>query len=76
MAGDDLADEEEAGTDSLTWYELKKANRIVSFDWEKYDQANVVYHPAQMSGDEIRLGRPRRPPSAPVVPLVPFHVDG
>ena len=24
---------------TLTWYELKKANRIVSFDWEKYDQA-------------------------------------
>src|SRR5262249_8325548 len=25
---------------TLTWYELKKANRIVSFDWTKYDQAN------------------------------------
>ena len=41
---------------TLTWYEMKKANRIVSYDWEKYDQGNVVYRPAQMSGDELRLG--------------------
>jgi hypothetical protein len=36
---------------------MKKADRIVSFDWTKYDQANVVYRPAQMSGDELRLGQ-------------------
>jgi radical SAM superfamily enzyme YgiQ (UPF0313 family) len=42
---------------TLTWYEMKKANRIVSYDWEKYDQANVVYRPARMSGDELRLGQ-------------------
>src|SRR5260370_30852054 len=42
---------------TLTWYELKKANRIVSFDWVKYDQANVVYRPAQMTGDQLRLGQ-------------------
>src|SRR6476620_513514 len=42
---------------TLTWYELRKAGRIVSFDWEKYDQANVVYRPARMSGDELRLGQ-------------------
>ena len=42
---------------TLTWYELKKANRIVSFDWTKYDQANVVYRPAQMTGDQLRLGQ-------------------
>ena len=41
---------------TLTWYEMKKANRIVSFDWEKYDQGNVVYTPAQMTGEELRLG--------------------
>jgi radical SAM superfamily enzyme YgiQ (UPF0313 family) len=41
---------------TLTWYEMKKANRIVSFDWEKYDQGHVVYRPVQMSGDELRLG--------------------
>ena len=42
---------------TLTWYELRKAGRIVSFDWEKYDQANVVYRPAQMTGDQLRLGQ-------------------
>jgi radical SAM superfamily enzyme YgiQ (UPF0313 family) len=42
---------------TLTWYELRKAGRIVSFDWEKYDQANVVYRPARMLGDELRLGQ-------------------
>jgi radical SAM superfamily enzyme YgiQ (UPF0313 family) len=42
---------------TLTWYEMKKADRIVSFDWAKYDQANVVYRPAQMSGDDLRLGQ-------------------
>src|ERR1700716_1658346 len=42
---------------TLTWYELKKADRIVSYDWEKYDQANVVYRPARMTGDELRLGQ-------------------
>lgn len=41
---------------TLPWYEMKKAERIVSFDWTKYDQGTVVYRPAQMSGDELRLG--------------------
>src|SRR5262249_48561278 len=35
---------------TLTWYEMKKANRIVSFDWTMYDQGHVVYRSAQMSG--------------------------
>jgi radical SAM superfamily enzyme YgiQ (UPF0313 family) len=41
---------------TLTWYEMKKANRIRSFDWTMYDQAHVVYQPARMSGDELRVG--------------------
>jgi len=41
---------------TLTWYEMKKANRIVSFDWSMYDQGHVVYRPAQMSADELRIG--------------------
>jgi radical SAM superfamily enzyme YgiQ (UPF0313 family) len=44
---------------TLTWYEMKKANRIVSFDWDKYDQSQVVYRPAQMTGDELRVGQAR-----------------
>jgi radical SAM superfamily enzyme YgiQ (UPF0313 family) len=42
---------------TLTWYEMRKANRIVSFDWDKYDQSRVVYRPAQMSADELRIGQ-------------------
>src|SRR3974390_652065 len=42
---------------TLTWYELKKANRIVSFDWTMYDQGQVVYRPAKMSMDELRYGK-------------------
>jgi radical SAM superfamily enzyme YgiQ (UPF0313 family) len=41
---------------TLTWYEMKKANRIVSFDWDKYDQAHVVYRPAQMTAEILRRG--------------------
>jgi radical SAM superfamily enzyme YgiQ (UPF0313 family) len=44
---------------TLTWYEMKKANRIVSFDWERYDQANVVYTPKNMTGEQLRLGHRR-----------------
>jgi len=36
---------------------MKKDNRIVSFDWTKYDQANVVFRPVHMTGDELRLGQ-------------------
>ena len=42
---------------TLTWYDLKKAGRIVSFDWSKYDQSNVVFRPTHMTGDELRLGQ-------------------
>jgi radical SAM superfamily enzyme YgiQ (UPF0313 family) len=41
---------------TLTWYEMKKANRIISFDWSIYDQGHVVYRPAQMSVDTLRTG--------------------
>jgi radical SAM superfamily enzyme YgiQ (UPF0313 family) len=41
---------------TLTWYDMKKAGRIVSFDWDKYDQGHVVYEPARMAGEELRLG--------------------
>jgi radical SAM superfamily enzyme YgiQ (UPF0313 family) len=44
---------------TLTWYELKKENRIVSFDWTMYDQGQVVYRPAQMSMDELSSGKRR-----------------
>jgi radical SAM superfamily enzyme YgiQ (UPF0313 family) len=42
---------------TLTWYEMKRANRIVSFDWTMYDQGHVVFRPGQMSADELRIGQ-------------------
>jgi len=42
---------------TLTWYEMKKAGRIVSFDWTMYDQGHVVYRPGGMLPDELRLGQ-------------------
>jgi radical SAM superfamily enzyme YgiQ (UPF0313 family) len=44
---------------TLTWYEMKRANRIASFDWTMYDQGHVVYRPAQMKPDELRVGLDR-----------------
>jgi radical SAM superfamily enzyme YgiQ (UPF0313 family) len=44
---------------TLTWYEMKRANRIVSFDWTMYDQGQVVYRPAQMSTGDLRNGQRR-----------------
>ena len=41
---------------TILWYEMMKADRIVSYDWDKYDQDNVVYRPAQMSGHELWRG--------------------
>jgi radical SAM superfamily enzyme YgiQ (UPF0313 family) len=41
---------------TLTWYEMKRANRIISFDWSMYDQGQVVYRPAQMSAEALRNG--------------------
>ena len=42
---------------TLTWYEMKKAGRIVSFDWTMYDQGHVVYRPGGMSADQLRVGQ-------------------
>ncbi len=41
---------------TLTWYEMKKAKRIVSYDWTMYDQGHVVFRPAKMQPDDLRLG--------------------
>ena len=41
---------------TLTWYEMKRANRIVSYDWSLYDQGQVVFRPAQMTPEELGAG--------------------
>lgn len=44
---------------TLTWYEMKKAGRLVSYDWTKYDQAHIVYTPERMDPDTLRAGHRR-----------------
>ena len=41
---------------TLIWYQMGKANSIVSYDWDKYDQAQIVYRP---EGDDRRAAARR-----------------
>lgn len=41
---------------TLAWYELKRAGRLVSYDWSKYDQGHIVYEPRGMSAQALRDG--------------------
>ena len=34
--------------------ELKRQNRIISFDWDEYSADKVVFHPKQMSADRLQ----------------------
>ena len=38
------------------WYELKAAGRILHTDWSRYNDANVVFQPKQMSPDRLLEG--------------------
>ena len=42
---------------TLTWYEMRRAKRMVSYDWSMYDQGHVVYRPAKMTGEELCDGK-------------------
>ena len=41
---------------TLIWYQMGKANSIVSYDWNKYDQAQIVYRPQGMTAEQLREG--------------------
>jgi radical SAM superfamily enzyme YgiQ (UPF0313 family) len=41
---------------TLTWYEMLKQNRILSFDWDHYDQGHIVYRTPHLSVDQISDG--------------------
>jgi radical SAM superfamily enzyme YgiQ (UPF0313 family) len=41
---------------TLTWYEMRKENRMVCYDWDKYDQGHIVYRPHNLTPDELREG--------------------
>jgi radical SAM superfamily enzyme YgiQ (UPF0313 family) len=41
---------------TLTWYQMIKEKRLVSCDWEKYDQGHIVYLPTKLDPEELRAG--------------------
>ncbi len=41
---------------TITWYEMEQNKRIVSYDWDKYDQGSIVYSPRNLSPQELRDG--------------------
>ena len=41
---------------TLTWYDMVKQGRVVSYDWDKYDQGHIVYRPTQLTPSELREG--------------------
>lgn len=41
---------------TLAWYEMLKEKRIVSYDWDKYDQGHIVYRPMNLTPEELREG--------------------
>ena len=44
---------------TLTWYQMKKAGQIVSYDWDLYDQGHIVYRPEKLTTAQLREGHMR-----------------
>ncbi|MCK5365564.1 MAG: radical SAM protein, partial [Gammaproteobacteria bacterium] len=44
---------------TLTWYEMQKDKRMVSYDWDNYDQGHIVYKPNQLTPEQLREGHMR-----------------
>jgi radical SAM superfamily enzyme YgiQ (UPF0313 family) len=41
---------------TMDWFRLLKQRRVVSYDWNKYDQGHIVYHPLNVTPEELREG--------------------
>ncbi len=41
---------------TLTWFEMLKQQRVVSYDWDKYDQGHIVYRPKRLAPEQLREG--------------------
>ncbi len=41
---------------TLTWYQMEKAGRVVSYDWDKYDQGHIVFRPENLTPEQLREG--------------------
>jgi radical SAM superfamily enzyme YgiQ (UPF0313 family) len=44
---------------TLTWYEMQRQGRVVSTDWDGYDQGHVVYKPIGLTPEVLRDGHGR-----------------
>ncbi|HLB01958.1 MAG TPA: radical SAM protein [Nitrospiria bacterium] len=41
---------------TLTWFEMIRDKRVVSYDWDKYDQGHIVCRPINLTPDQLREG--------------------
>jgi len=41
---------------TLLWYDMLNHNRVVCYDWNKYDQGHIVYRPTNMDPQVLRDG--------------------
>ncbi len=39
-----------------SWHRLVAEGRITSRDWQRYNDANVVYRPARLTADQVTQG--------------------
>jgi radical SAM superfamily enzyme YgiQ (UPF0313 family) len=41
---------------TITWYEMMKDDRITNYDWDMYNQGNVVFQPAGLTPQDLEEG--------------------
>jgi len=41
---------------TLTWYNMIREGRMVSYDWDKYDQGHITYQPKGLTPEQLREG--------------------
>ncbi|HYE36675.1 B12-binding domain-containing radical SAM protein [Methylocaldum sp.] len=41
---------------TITWFQMMREGRIVSHDWDKYDQSHIVYRPTGLTPQELYEG--------------------
>lgn len=42
---------------TITWYEMLKDERVTNFDWNAYDQRNVVFEPSGLTREQLKQGQ-------------------
>ena len=41
---------------TISWYEMMKDGRITNYDWDMYDQGNIVFEPAGLTLQDLQEG--------------------